>query len=422
MRKVLVRLVKVFIGKLEPLPPWLCPSLGHLRSSSLLGPASVVSTSLDENIVAAILSANLQGWKNGEIPTPKRRLTFEIDYSSQATISEQKPLKLSIVMSRHWPHNGMETDLWVNFSGSAAHAGHSVSQFDFSKISYDDNVKYSVNHGKKLKADVEELREFLLLEKPDIVVFDGNFIPRGRSISREAVRGMKSDLGFKLCTIIGDLHDLQPQNRLDYWAEVSDLVVIFNSKTRHYANFVNNEKVLVSPLMPFDERCFNASVERDIGLGFCGGKGRRRDVFLSFAEKGGIPTTAHFVDDKQYLTGDEFRDFLSRSRITFSNGFLGTLAGLPYSVMTGRIAESILSGSLLVYESGSQIDDYLVPYVHYIPVDNIHELVHFCRFLLKNEEIRAEMTTAAYEYWMENYSSKKFWDCVTQRLCNVVAP
>ena len=210
MRKVLVRLVKVFIGKLEILPPWLCPSLGHLRSSSLLGPASVVSTSLDKNIVAAILSANLQGWKNGEIPTPKRRLTFEIDYSSQATISEQKPLKLSIVMSRHWPHNGMETDLWVNFSGSAAHAGHSVSQFDFSKISYDDNVKYSMNHGKKLKADVEELREFLLLEKPDIVVFDGNFIPRGRSISREAVRDMKSDLGFKLCTIIGDLHDLQP--------------------------------------------------------------------------------------------------------------------------------------------------------------------------------------------------------------------
>ena len=174
-------------------------------------------------------------------------------------------------------------------------------------------------------------------------------------------------------------------------------------------------------MIPFDERCFNASVERDIGLGFCGGKGRRRDVFLSFAEKGGIPTTAHFVDDKQYLTGDEFRDFLSRSRITFSNGFLGTLTGLPYSVMTGRIAESILSRSLLVYESGSQIGDYLVPYVHYIPVDNVHELVHFCRFLLNHEEIRAEMTSAAYEYWMENYSSKRFWDCVTQRLCNVVA-
>ena len=420
MRKIAVNLVKIFVNKLSILPPWLCPSLGHLRYSSLLGPASPICIARDESIISAILSAHIQSWRNGETPKPSRTLTFESDHSSHSTISEPRSLRLSIVMSRYWPHNGMESDFWVNFSGSATHAGHIVSQFDIGDISYDDHVKHPMNYGKNLKSG--SLKDFLLLEKPDIVVFDGNFIPSGRLINREMIREIKSDLGFKLCTIIGDLHDLQPQNRLDYWAEVSDLVVIFNSKTRHYANFVNNEKVLVSPLIPFDERCFNASVERDIGLGFCGGKGRRRDAFLSFAEQCGLPTTAHFVDDKKYLTASEFKDFLSRSRITFSNGFVGTVAGIAHSVMTGRIAESILSGSLLVYESGSQIDDYLVPYVHYIPVDNVHDLVHFSRYLLKNEEIRAAMTASAYEYWMENYSSKKFWNCVTQRLCNVVAP
>lgn len=420
MRSLLVRFVRRFISKLEPFPLWLCPSLGHLRYSSLLGPASPICIARDESIISAILSAHFQSWRNGETPKPSRTLTFESDHSSHSTISEPRSLRLSIVMSRYWPHNGMESDLWVNFSGSATHAGHIVSQFDIGDISYDDHVKHTMNYGKNLKSG--SLKDFLLLEKPDIVVFDGNFIPSGRLINREMIREIKSDLGFKLCTIIGDLHDLQPQNRLDYWAEVSDLVVIFNSKTRHYANFVNNEKVLVSPLIPFDERCFNASVERDIGLGFCGGKGRRRDAFLSFAEQCGLPTTAHFVDDKKYLTDSEFKDFLSRSRITFSNGFVGTVAGIAHSVMTGRIAESILSRSLLVYESGSEIDDYLVPYVHYIPVDNVHDLVHFSRYLLKNEEIRAAMTASAYEYWMENYSSKKFWNCVTQRLCNVVAP
>ena len=382
----------------------------------------MVSTQLDENIVAAVLSANLQSWRNGETPKPSRVLAFEIDHSSRATISEQKPLKLAFVMSRYWPHNGMETDLWFHFSGSAIRAGHVVSQFDISDISHDENFRYSMDHGKKLKATLEALKEFLLLEKPDIVVFDGNFIPRGRSIIRKVIRDMKCDLGFKLCTIIGDLHDLQPQSRLDYWGESSDLVVIFNSKTQKYIDFVNKEKVLVSPLLPFDEHRFNGGAVRDTGLGFCGGKGRRRDAFLSFAEQCGIPTTAHFVDDKQYLTGDEFREFLSRSRITFSNGYVGTVNGIAHSVMTGRIAESILSRSLLVYESGSQIGDYLVPYVHYIPVDNVHELVHFCRFLLNHEEKRAEMANEAYSFFTEHYSSKKFWNCVTQRLCNVVAP
>ena len=422
MRNLLVRLVRRFIRKLEPLPPWLCPSLGHLRHSSLLGPASPVSTARDESIISAILSAHLQSWKNGETPKPSRVLTYETDHSSQSTISEPKSLKLSIVMSRYWPHNDVETDVWVNLSGSAAHAGHSVSQFDLSDISYDEIVKRPMNYSKILKSGVVALKEFLLFEKPDIVIFDGNFIPHGKSIDREMIREIKRDLGFKLCTFVGDLHDLQPQSRLDYWGKVSDLVVVGNSQTRHYANFSNKGKVLVAPFFPFDEHRFNRVDVRDIGLGFCGGKGRRRDDFLSFAEQCGIPTTTHFVDDKKYLNEVEFKDFLTRSKITFSNGYVGTVAGIAHSVMTGRIAESILSRSLLVYESGSQIDDYLVPYVHYIPVDNVHDLVHSCRYFLKNEEIRAGMTASAYEYLMENYSSKRFWDCVTRRLCNVVAP
>ena len=179
---------------------------------------------------------------------------------------------------------------------------------------------------------------------------------------------------------------------------------------------------MVAPFIPFDEHRFNRGDVRDVGLGFCGGKGRRRDDFLSFAEQCGIPTTAHFVDDKKYLTDSEFKDFLSRSQITFSNGYAGTVAGIAHSVMTGRIAESILSRSLLVYESGSQIDDYLVPYVHYIPVDNVHDLVHSCRYLLNHEEKRAEMANEAYSFLTEHYSSKKFWNCVTQRLRNAVAP
>ena len=422
MRDVLVRLMKWFVSKPHLLPPWLCPSSEHLRHSSLLGPASTVSNPLDENIFGVILLANLQGWRSGAIPTPSRVSTYESDRSSLSAISEQKTLKLSICYPRYRPNNGTESELLVHLSGSATRAGHIVSQFDIGDISYDEIIKRRMNYGKIVKSGVVALKEFLLFERPDIVVFDGNFMPNGKSITREMIREIKRDFGFKLCTIVGDLHDLQPQSRLDYWGEVSDLVVVFNSQTQHYANFIDKKKVLVAPFIPFDEHRFNRGAERDIGLGFCGGKGRRRDAFLSFADQCGIPTTTHFVDDKNYLTDGEFRDFLTRSQITFSNGYMGTIDGMPHSAMTQRIAESILSRSLLVYESGSQIDDYLVPFVHYIPVDNVHDLVHSCRYLLNHEEKRAEMANEAYSFLTEHYSSKKFWDCVTRRLCNVVAP
>ena len=422
MRNLLVRLVKHFSSKLEPFPPWLCPSLGHLRHSSLLGPANPVGTAVDESIISSIFSAHHQSWRNGETSKPLQTSVYETNKLAQTKIADRRSLNISILMPRYWPHSDMETDVWIHFSGSAARAGHIISQFDIGDISYDDHVKQPMNYGHKLKSGVVALKEFLRLERPDVVFFDGNFIPRGKSIDRDVIRELKKDFNFRLCTFIGDLHDLQSQSRLEYWGEVSDLVVVLNSKTRHYVDFANKEKVLVVGLIPWDDVLFSRTTQRDIGLGFCGGKGRRRDVFHSFAEQCALPTTAHFVDDKKYLTDGEFRDFLGRSRITFSNGYAGTIAGISYSVMTGRITEAILSGSLLVYESGSQIDDYLVPFVHYVPVDNVHELVHFCRYLLKHEEKRAEMANEAYLFLIEHYSSKKFWNCITQRLCNVVAP
>lgn len=116
MRKMLVRLVKIFIGKLEPLPLWLCPSLEHLRHSSLLGSASLVSTPSDEKIISAILSVHLQSWVDRETPKPSRISVFETSQLVMTKITDQKSLQISIVMPRYWPHNDMESDLWVQFS------------------------------------------------------------------------------------------------------------------------------------------------------------------------------------------------------------------------------------------------------------------------------------------------------------------
>ncbi|NBR37106.1 MAG: hypothetical protein EBT80_07080 [Chitinophagales bacterium] len=377
---------------------------------------------MTDRIFESVLSTRHSAWENGETPIPSRASVYKNLDDRGFTTFHQKALKISIVFPRYWPHNGMESDLWIHFPASASRAGHYVSQFDVGSAFHTKMSDLSPHRFSKPRVGSQALQDFLCSERPDIVIFDGNLLPHSGNKFRDELNSVKSEVGFKLCAVIGDLHDFQPRSRLTYWGDISDLLVIYNSENRHYMNFAEKEKVLVAPFPPFDEGRFRTRTERTIGLGFCGGKGRRRDAFLSFARECGIPTDAHFVDDKGYLNEADFYDFMSRSKITFSNGHVGTIDGLPRSVLTGRIAESILSGSVLVYESGSQIDDYLVPFVHYIPVDNVHELVHACRYLLKNDAQRVEMANKALSFVDTHYSSKDFWNCVTRQLCNVESP
>ena len=103
----------------------------------------------------------------------------------------------------------------------------------------------------------------------------------------------------------------------------------------------------------------------------------------------------------------EYIEVFKRTKIAFNNGWVG--AG--EDTMTGRIAESILSNTLLMNEHNNNpaILNFFTPFVHYIPVSNVHQFVCYSQFFLENEELMEDITRSTKAFYIDHYSSEKFW-------------
>ena len=105
------------------------------------------------------------------------------------------------------------------------------------------------------------------------------------------------------------------------------------------------------------------------------------------------------------IRAHEFIEMHKRSRIIFNNGLISSKDhGLNL-----RIFEAITSGAVLLQQDFDQMHDYFVPYVHYAPFNNVHEMISTAQFLLKHDEITERITSAAMDWYKQRYSGKLFW-------------
>ncbi len=414
-----VNFIKVVLEKYGT-PPWLNAQTEYLLPSSWLGSASMGTSAAQSRMIANMFDEYANAWKSGKIPKPTSSGVFDVDKSRMREFSG-RPVSVSFVGPRYYVGELPLTVCHCDFPGfvaSACTAGMQAHEFDISQtLSINGYTGRRVTSRRVVNQELCRLRDHLRDTKPDILVVDGNFVPGTGSYDVCLLADLKQEFGFSLCTIIADFHELQTEDKLGYWGEISDLVVFtagsWSHQNKYYDRFPHKEKILLSPCPPTDEsQWIQKIMPKDIQLGFWGGKGRRRTDYLDFATKCEIATKIVYREDVGRKPFDEYVEFLLRSKISFTSGFTGIVAGRRTGIMTYRIWESILANALLIHESGSQIDEFLVPFIHFVPVDNVHELVHYSRFLLDNQNVAKNISAEAFSFYMEHYSSTKFWNRV----------
>jgi hypothetical protein len=84
--------------------------------------------------------------------------------------------------------------------------------------------------------------------------------------------------------------------------------------------------------------------------------------------------------------------------------------------LVGKVIEAVLTGTTVLYETGSWISKFLTPYEHYVPVYNKLDLFEKANYLLENPEVSASIAKAAYDFYTTHYSSNRFWHQVQDRL------
>lgn len=378
-----------------------CPMIGG--TGPQLAPAQ-------ERTIRAILDAHWESWMCEEPPQPCESNVYD-------AASPSPPPSLAVVMPRNIENDPayIEHDISFHMTRTARTAGFETTFFAADAITYSGSEGY---HDEFTK-----LVSFLEAGKPNIVAIDGNYRPNNpatiftfkRALSPDDMAKLRLQFGFQLIVVIPDCHDLAPGNLSD-WGPVADLVVTFHKDSESYRSFPTKEKVLVCPSIPFAAELFTPREKKDIGLSYIGSDTRERSTFMAAAEAAGLDTLIRMHDRRRETAPDteEFASLLARSHLSFNNGWQSE----GPAIITGRVAETILAGGVLVQEIGSALDDYLVPFVHYVPVSNTHQLVAYSRFLLAHDEHRTRIADEGRKFWLEHYRSERFWAKALAILCS----
>lgn len=384
----------------------LSPRPGEVfRECSILGRCAPSLPSSKEGLIRSMIDGRWKRWESGETPRPPRRTLYAAAGSVPTRPSFQRVLT---VMSRYinCSPEYVECDIPYHMDASVRQFGLDTHIFHADGIAYDMPACKTVTR-ETLERDLRRLRDVVLEWRPDIILFDGNFIATPNTVGPDFWAALKREHPFRLVTIIGDCYDACP-NFLGQWGGISDKVILLNRRSRHIDEFHQTDKIFNGLALPFDQQLLNSDgVDKDIGFLYVGSRSRGRDLYTALVQAARIPSTIIMHDRRKATTPDlpTYAGLLKRARLTFNNGFLSP----QRYALTGRVQEAILSKTLLMEEVGNEIDQYFAPYIHYLPVANAHQVVMYSQFFLKNEDYRRRIVDAGYDWATTHYSSGQFW-------------
>jgi hypothetical protein len=145
-----------------------------------------------------------------------------------------------------------------------------------------------------------------------------------------------------------------------------------------------------------------------------GSDGRSRDLYARILQDMGFGGfyRLHNRTTINALTTEAYRREMASARLVFNNGFNSNTE----SIVTGRAFEAIYSGAVLLEESGSDINQLFAPFVHYIPVAGVHQLMHFAGFMIRHEAERLKMASRAKDFALRRYAGPYFWTALLNQL------
>jgi hypothetical protein len=237
------------------------------------------------------------------------------------------------------------------------------------------------------------------------------------SITRNLYEEHRNNSRKKIIVILGDYRKTRGPGMINEWINDVDLIVHFNPLVNPSEFGKNGNRLFLWPNPPWPEKILRSLMfeQKEPCLVFTGSLYRGRDTYFNFCKRKGIRTInlSHSLDqDNFFSTVHEYLREFSRFQLTFSNGYLYH----NESLMVGKVQEAIILGTTVLYESGSWIDQFLIPYRHYVPIRNRSDLRYKSEYLLKHLEVAKYISHSAFEYHSAHYSSKRFWQLVQRRL------
>lgn len=390
------------------------------RPCAILGSAGTVLDPGKLPLIRAIFDHAQEGFDAGATPMPPLAGLYGGAAGTgmdDPTAGRSRPPRVFQVLARHINANPtyIESDIFFHFSRSAAQAELDTRAFEADPLLYDMPQRFPYTEEQIAEAR-RALDDALAAFRPDVLLFDGNFLPTDRTLDPSWLHAVRQAYGCRIVTVIADCYDAV-ENCYGAWVDASDLVVIFNAEATAPYLSGQFDKAFLACGLPFDEQLFvpAADGKTDI-MALVGSNTRNRDDLVTVLKAHAVPITARL---HQRLSGDapdahEYAALMRAALMTCNTGRVPGSRSL--SLVTGRCFEAILAKTVLLEEVGSRLDDYFTPFVHYVPYANAHQLVMFSQFLLAHDDVRTRIAEQAHAWHRAHYTSDRFWGALLARL------
>lgn len=345
-------------------------------------------------------------WQNGAIALPNYVGSGEAGSSWGGVLAERRVLFLfpEYIFNRS---DHIKSDFEDHFVETAKDVGIQTDIYYTDEVSY---VEFQHSRDRGIE-ELHKLSRHIRETHPDLIVFDANYFGQESTINPAFLATIRRESGVKIAALVGDAYTESQTPLADYWGEVSDLVLHSAPRSPFKQRSKFKDKVLLIP-WPVNRRRFYPDKSFRYDVSFVGNyTSPLRPYWLSVAA-----LTAERINAKALLRPhlrklgaavnfDEYERILRGSRIVlnFSTHVNGVKA------LTGRVWQSTASGVLVLEEENEPIQEFFVPYIHYVPFSTATELSLLLEFFHKHESYRQKIASQAAFWSALHFGNSAIW-------------
>ena len=171
---------------------------------------------------------------------------------------------------------------------------------------------------------------------------------------------------------------------------------------------------------PYDTRLFrDHGLERDIDICFAGslegGHSDRQKYIEALRATGfAVATVGSNTDIAKRVSIEEYVRTLNRSKISLN--FSKSGPGQGYSVVKGRVFESLLCGALLFEQDGPETRKILVDGKEYVAFASPEDLIAKARYYLERPYERESIARAGQARYHAQFAPEHYWRKIFERM------
>lgn len=371
---------------------------------------------LSDRSIEARLKNALEQWE--QTNTPLACGLGNRDAMPGAHLDDLAGKKVLLVMRRYFlsSSDSREHELAFFFRTSATAVGMDASVFAAEPFLNPRSVSQEEQY-----AALDNLVQLILETKPDLVVFDnlGCTYEKDGYLDKKAYRAvfehLKSIHPFRLAVFYPDSWTEESIESIEFVSAFANVVWHQNSDLGVKAASTDPKRgELFLSVIPYPDALFSAaSTSKSLDAVFLGSVfayNCPRAVWLMLIQEKRIPCAInlsnHTVSGSAAgASVEDYVSFLGKVRIMVNF----SARSVSRKIMTGRAWEAILAKSLLLEEDNEEIKRFFVPFVHYVPFQNIHELEAYIDFFNRHESFRQSMAERAFTWFKRNYDQIQIW-------------